>query len=390
MTPNVDQRFKLPCQGSLSSTASTKCSFSPRLTSSSISACPHLSSSVACGCVFCHSAATEDFGGAFNEHQENVLRSLLSDVASHADEAGGSPFQLSSAPTLQSCTFHRCRIVKRFASNARPYLLELFPQDSEQPPVKYILKEEDVSADVQAMRLLSALNQAWADEKLKVAGVPVQATTYDVHAIGEDAGLIEFVEQSVSLAQLKRDCGVGRRRRRVLKHIGEDAAAQLAACTAAHLALVYLLGVGDGHFDNLMLRNDGQLFRVDFGFIFGQRPFLDTPTVCVPRAVAYALCETGLWAEARAAAQSAFTAAFDTNCFHRLVREAGAELDMNVEAYLHELSAADFERKLRSPEASAAKTLKNAVHELAQRRLQGNLGRAATCTASAKTSPLGF
>ena len=35
-------------------------------------------------------------------------------------------------------------------------------------------------------------------------------------------------------------------------------------------------GIRDGHDDNLMLRRDGRLFRVDFGFAFGRTPEIET------------------------------------------------------------------------------------------------------------------
>ncbi|CAM9886315.1 unnamed protein product, partial [Phaeothamnion confervicola] len=115
---------------------------------------------------------------------------------------------------------------------------------------------------------------------------PASAQPYRVLATGPTSGLVEFVAESTPLsAVLQQHAGLGilgylrRHRGDPAGPLGVSRAAMdtYLRSTAGYCVLTYLLGVGDRHLDNIMMKTDGALFHIDFGFMFGKDPKLMPP-----------------------------------------------------------------------------------------------------------------
>jgi len=180
-------------------------------------------------------------------------------------------------------------VEREFRTASQAQLLRLLPGDA-----YYISKFEDIRHEYAVMCALCRMNLRWKEKGVTVCGMPVELVTYYIAPLGSEAGLVEVVSESSTLRELASGCNYYDRHLRVLRalHGEQQRLDRLAATTVAYLTAGYALGVRDGHDDNIMLRADGALFRIDFGFIFGETPEIDTPQTIVPYAVRYALGES--------------------------------------------------------------------------------------------------
>ncbi|KAL6958325.1 phosphatidylinositol 3-kinase [Sarracenia purpurea var. burkii] len=134
-------------------------------------------------------------------------------------------------------------------------------------------KGDDLRQDQLVIQMVSLM-----DRLLKLENLDLHLTPYSVLATGHDEGMLEFIPSS-SLAQILSE------HRSIISylqkfHPDEDGPFGITATCletfikscAGYSVITYILGIGDRHLDNLLLRDDGRLFHVDFGFILGRDP----------------------------------------------------------------------------------------------------------------------
>ncbi|KAI0523993.1 hypothetical protein KFK09_003357 [Dendrobium nobile] len=134
-------------------------------------------------------------------------------------------------------------------------------------------KGDDLRQDQLVIQMVSLM-----DRLLKLENLDLHLTPYRVLATGQDEGMLEFIPSS-SLAQILSE------HRSIINylqkfHPDEDGPFGITATCletfikscAGYSVITYILGIGDRHLDNLLLRDDGRLFHVDFGFILGRDP----------------------------------------------------------------------------------------------------------------------
>eukprot|EP00249_Psilotum_nudum_P022815 c28649_g1_i1 orf=409-2850(-) len=134
-------------------------------------------------------------------------------------------------------------------------------------------KGDDMRQDQLVVQLVSLM-----DRLLKLENLDLQLTPYRVLATNQDEGMAEFIP-SKSLSQVLSE------HKSIISylqqyHADEDGPFGITATCletfvkscAGYCVIMYILGVGDRHLDNLLLQDDGRLFHVDFGFFLGRDP----------------------------------------------------------------------------------------------------------------------
>jgi phosphatidylinositol 3-kinase len=117
------------------------------------------------------------------------------------------------------------------------------------------------------------------DRLLKKVNLDLKLHTYGILALSKEDGIMEFVSNSEAVSAILKE---HKSITQFLRFHNPDRSgpyeiAPVALDTfvkscAASCVVTYILGIGDRHLDNIMMRTNGQLFHIDFGFIFGQDP----------------------------------------------------------------------------------------------------------------------
>eukprot|EP00435_Cladocopium_sp_Y103_P050133 s1324_g15.t1 len=221
----------------------------------------------------------------------NAAQCAARDLAMCLDQPPGTTVLLPKALNIAGRDFVSARILREFKTKSRARLVQM--ELREPGRVLFVVKFENLSQEYAVMAALRYVNRCWRKNHLCVGQEPVQAITFGIFPLSSTLGFVEVISESRTLRELSEGVPFNERQWRVLRALNQDARKldRLAASVCAYLTSSYVLGIRDGHDDNLMLRRDGKLFRVDFGFAFGRTPEIDAPGLFVPNAVFLALGE---------------------------------------------------------------------------------------------------
>ncbi|GBG28567.1 Phosphatidylinositol 4-kinase [Hondaea fermentalgiana] len=139
---------------------------------------------------------------------------------------------------------------------------------------------DDLRQEAFMMQLISFLDDTWSDLDLNLWLQP-----YRILPTGRTLGLIEVVEDAQSLDAIKSEYYAEEKRNVTLEehfqrsftmpHEVAAARRRFVESMAGYSMMCYIFGVHDRHNGNIMLRNDGRVVHIDYGFIFAMAPGKD-------------------------------------------------------------------------------------------------------------------
>eukprot|EP01064_Diplonema_japonicum_P011325 TRINITY_DN1862_c0_g1_i1.p1 TRINITY_DN1862_c0_g1~~TRINITY_DN1862_c0_g1_i1.p1 ORF type:complete len:608 (+),score=164.93 TRINITY_DN1862_c0_g1_i1:261-2084(+) len=136
---------------------------------------------------------------------------------------------------------------------------------------------DDMRQEVLAMQLINAFDRIWRD-----ADLPVKLHPYGVIVTSGDSGVIELVTDAVSIDAVKKAMPYDDQRSLAdywTYVYGDPSSVQYKTAQrnfiesmAAYSVLSYILQLKDRHNANILLRRDGCIVHIDFGFMLSNSP----------------------------------------------------------------------------------------------------------------------
>ncbi|XP_068601187.1 phosphatidylinositol 4,5-bisphosphate 3-kinase catalytic subunit beta isoform [Brachionichthys hirsutus] len=136
---------------------------------------------------------------------------------------------------------------------------------------------DDLRQDMLTLQILRLMDRLWKEAKLDLRVVP-----YGCLATGDRTGLIEVVSSADTIANIQltssnvaaaaafnKDALLNWLKEKNSGDTLDRAIEEFTLSCAGYCVATYVLGIGDRHSDNIMVRSTGQLFHIDFGHILG-------------------------------------------------------------------------------------------------------------------------
>jgi phosphatidylinositol kinase/protein kinase (PI-3 family) len=166
----------------------------------------------------------------------------------------------------------KCRIMK---SKKKPLWLTFENADPMGDKIVVMLKcGDDLRMDMVTLQLFKAMQTVWFEN-----GLNVKMSLYKVLCTGNQQGMLEMVTNAETLANIHVKGGGAINQffsKNSIKNwiekncaSKEEAIDNFMLSNVAYCLATFVLGIGDRHNDNIMIKKNGELFHIDFGHFLG-------------------------------------------------------------------------------------------------------------------------
>lgn len=173
---------------------------------------------------------------------------------------------------LSELKIEKCRFMK---SKKRPLWLTWANYDLKGPDIQIMYKNgDDLRQDMLTLQILQVMDNIWQAE-----GLDFRMNAYLCMATDLEQGMIEVVSPAETMADIQMWYKASAFDKKALfewlkqKHPDEtslnEAVEEFLLSCAGYCVATYVLGIGDRHNDNIMVKTSGQLFHIDFGHFLG-------------------------------------------------------------------------------------------------------------------------
>ncbi|KAK0061228.1 phosphatidylinositol 4 5-bisphosphate 3-kinase catalytic subunit delta isoform-like isoform X2 [Biomphalaria pfeifferi] len=179
---------------------------------------------------------------------------------------------LSPLYKMKDLKIDNCKFMN---SKKRPLWLVWSNEDSMGPDIQIIYKNgDDLRQDMLTLQILQVMDNIWQAE-----GLDFRMNPYMCMATDLQQGMIEVVTSADTMANIQKWYKKTAFDKKALfewlksKHQNEEslntAVDEFTLSCAGYCVATYVLGIGDRHNDNIMMKTSGQMFHIDFGHFLG-------------------------------------------------------------------------------------------------------------------------